>query len=221
MTHLTPHAPHATFNAANAANAANATNAATFTPTFSPAFSPAFSHAFSHACARVASRVLAAAALPVLALVVATSAQAGSHNMLPRTPLVAYQQECAACHMAYAPGFLPAQSWTHMMGGLDKHYGTDASLDAATVQQISTWLNTHAGTYKRVAEAPPDDRMTRSAWFERKHRKIDPQVWQHAAVKSRANCMACHTRADKGNYDDDSVSFPAGLPLRYRLGWRD
>lgn len=149
------------------------------------------------------------------------TAQADSRNLLPRTELSAYKQECAACHMAYAPGFLPTKSWARMMNNLDKHYGTDASLDAATVMQISTWLTANAGTYKRVAEAPPEDRMTRSAWFERKHRKIDPQVWQHAAVKSPANCMACHTRADKGDYDDHSVSYPAGLPARLRTGWRD
>lgn len=161
----------------------------------------------------------AAAALVVLSAW--GTAHADSRNLLPRTELPAYKQECAACHMAYAPGFLPAKSWARMMGTLDKHYGTDASLDAATVQQLAGWLASHAGTYKRVAEAPPEDRMTRSAWFERKHRKIDPQVWQHAAVKSPANCMACHTRADKGDYDDHSVSYPAGLPARLRTGWRD
>ena len=159
--------------------------------------------------------------LAAAALAAAPNAFADSRNMLPRNELAAYTQECTSCHMAYAPGFLPASSWTHMMKTLDKHYGTDASLDAATVQQISTWLTAHAGTYKRVAEAPPEDRMTRSAWFERKHRKIDPQVWKHASVKSAANCMACHTRADKGNYDDDSVSYPTGLPARFRTGWND
>ena len=35
------------------------------------------------------------------------------------------------------------------------------------------------------------------------------------------NCMACHTRADKGNYDDDSVTYPKGLPARFRTGWND
>jgi hypothetical protein len=71
---------------------------------------------------------------------------------------------------------LPAASWQRIMGGLDRHYGTDAALDAATVQQISGWLQTHAGTYKRVTEAPPEDRITRSAWFVRKHDEIEPTV---------------------------------------------
>lgn len=147
---------------------------------------------------------------------------ADSRNLMPRNELKLYQQECAACHMAYPPALLPAASWQRMMGTLDKHYGSDASLDAASVSKISRWLNTHAGTYKRVAETPPEDRITHSAWFERKHRKIDtPQVWKHASVKSAANCMACHTAADKGNFDDDNVRFPKGLNERFRAAFTD
>ena len=80
-----------------------------------------------------------------------------------------YQQECAACHVAYPPGMLPAASWQRLMGGLGKHFGTDASLDATSAREISAWLNQHAGTYKRVTEAPPQDRVTRSSWFLSKH----------------------------------------------------
>ena len=43
-----------------------------------------------------------------------------------------YQQECAACHVAYPPGMLPKTSWQHLMDNLPRHYGTDASLDPAT-----------------------------------------------------------------------------------------
>ena len=107
-----------------------------------------------------------------------------------------------------ASAMLPASSWSRMMQGLDQHYGTDASLDAAMVRQISTWLAAHAGTYKRVREAPPQDRITQSSWFERKHREVEPAVWKRAAVGSPANCMACHTRADQGDFDDDRVRIP-------------
>ncbi len=132
-------------------------------------------------------------------------------NLQPRQALPIYKQECAACHLAYPPGLLPARSWTQIMSGLDKHYGSDASLDPTAVQQISRWLQTEAGTYKRVAEAPAENRITRSAWFVSKHRKLDPQVWKHASVKSAANCAACHTGADKGDFDDDGVTLPSGL----------
>lgn len=149
------------------------------------------------------------------------TAQADGGQAMPRAVLPAYTQECASCHTAYPPGMLPAPSWQRIMSGLDQHYGTDASLDAATVKQIGTWLQAHAGTYKRVAEAPPQDRITRSAWFVRKHDEIEPAVWKLPSVKSAANCAACHTGADKGRFDDDHLRMPAGLNLRQRWAWFD
>lgn len=136
-------------------------------------------------------------------------------------PLPKYQQECAACHLAYPPGMLPAASWKRLMGSLDKHYGTDASLDEASVREISGWLQTHAGTYKRVSEEPPQDRITRSQWFVRKHSEVDPQIWKQAAVKSAANCAACHTAADKGSFRESEIQFPKGLDARFRRNWSD
>lgn len=150
------------------------------------------------------------------------SATADDGNLLPAKVLPAYQQECAACHLAYPPGMLPQASWRRIMTQLDQHYGTDASLDEASVKQIAQWLNTHAGTYKRTGtQAPPQDRITRSAWFERKHSQLDAAVWKHASVKSAANCAACHTGAERGNYSDDNLRFPIGLDARYRRFWED
>ncbi len=149
------------------------------------------------------------------------SALADSGRAMPAVVPPAYTAECAACHTAYPPSLLPARSWQRIMTGLDKHYGTDASLDAATVQQIGSWLQTHAGTYKRVAEEPPQDRITRSAWFVRKHDEVEPAVWKLPSVKSAANCAAGHTGADKGQFDDDHLRTPAGMTLRQRWAWRD
>lgn len=150
------------------------------------------------------------------------AAHADGGRMMPSSIPSAYTTECAACHTGYAPGMLPARSWARIMTGLDKHYGSDASLDPATVKELGNWLQANAGTYKRVAEEPPQDRITRSAWFERKHRKLDdPAVWKLASIKSAANCAACHTGADKGRFDDDNLKVPAGLPLRFRLAFMD
>lgn len=126
-----------------------------------------------------------------------------------RVPLLPqYKQECAACHVAYPPGMLPAASWKRVMNNLPQHYGTDASLDTATVKSLSTWLTANAGTYKRVREEPPQDRITRAAWFIRKHDEVAPAVWKRAAIKSAANCSACHTRADQGDFDEDAIRIP-------------
>lgn len=60
----------------------------------------------------------------------------GGRPLLVNAPK-AYAQECAACHTAYPPGLLPRACWGRLIGGLDKHFGTDASLDAATEQRRS------------------------------------------------------------------------------------
>jgi mono/diheme cytochrome c family protein len=136
-------------------------------------------------------------------------------------PLAKYQTECAACHIAYQPGMLPAPSWKRLMGSLAKHYGTDATLDEASVREISQWLQVNAGTYKRVREEPPQDRITKSAWFIRKHDEVDPAIWKQAAVKSASNCIACHTQADKGRFSEHEIAFPKGLDARFRRNWSD
>ena len=157
----------------------------------------------------------------VLGLLMLGSAQADGRIGIPASAPPAFAQECASCHMAYPPGMLPAASWQRMMSGLEKHYGTDASLDTATTQQLVDWLRANAGTYKRVREQPPQDRITRTAWFWRKHRQIQPAVWTLASVKSAANCAACHTGAERGNFDDDNIQFPAGMSPAMRRSWKD
>jgi hypothetical protein len=119
-----------------------------------------------------------------------------------------YQQECAACHLAYPPGALPAASWQHLLQGLPRHFGTDASVDAATLEELSGWLAANAGTWKRVGTPPPQDRITQSAWFVRKHHEVAPATWKLAAVKSPSNCAACHTEAEQGEFDEHRVRIP-------------
>ena len=129
--------------------------------------------------------------LPLALTLLSSTVHADRMPSVP--PLPAYQQECAACHLAYAPGFLPAASWQRLMGQLNQHFGTDASLDAATQISIAGWLQSHAGTYKRVTDTPaPQDRITLSPWFVRKHREVATEVWKRPAIKSAANCSACH-----------------------------
>ncbi len=156
-----------------------------------------------------------------LALIALTAAHADSRVPMPRERLAAYAQECAACHTAYPPGLLPAASWQRLMGSLDRHFGTDASLDAGTKQRLDAWLQANAGTGRRTGASPPQDRITRSAWFQRKHRKVDAAVWKLPSVRSAANCTACHIDAERGDFDDDRLRMPAGLDARLRRSWDD
>jgi len=129
---------------------------------------------------------------------------AGSTPLLPQ-----YQQECAGCHIAYPPRLLPAASWQRLLDNLPRHFGTDASLDAETVKRLAAWLTANAGTGVRAREAPPQDRITRSAWFLHEHDdEVPAATWKLPSVNSAANCSACHTQADQGVFDDHTVRIP-------------
>lgn len=162
---------------------------------------------------------IAIVALPCWLL--ATQAHADSRPLMPAAVPPSYTQECASCHNAYPPGMLPARSWQRLMGSLENHYGSDTSLDPATVVQLTQWLRGHAGTYKRVFEEPPQERITRSSWFERKHRKIAATTWRLASVKSAANCSACHSTAEQGVFSDKQLRMPPGLSLAQQRVFQD
>lgn len=134
----------------------------------------------------------------------ATAARAGDHRSYSAPLLPAYKQECSGCHVAYPPSMLPAASWARIMSNLSHHFGADASIDAAEVTQISTWLAT---TVSR-REAAPEDRITKSAWFVRKHDEVPAATWKRASIKSASNCAACHTRADQGDFNEHAVRIP-------------
>ncbi len=161
-----------------------------------------------------------AGALSFLALVPPPALADGARLQPTRIPL-AYQQECGSCHLAYPAGLLPARSWRRLMDGLDRHFGTDASLDSPTLRQIGDWLQAQVAGRGRMSAEPAQDRITRSAWFEGEHRKIDPTVWQHASVKSPANCAACHTGAARGDFDDERLRIAPGLDARQRRAFQD
>jgi hypothetical protein len=94
------------------------------------------------------------------------------------------------------------------MGNLPHHFGADASLDPATVKTLSSWLGANAATSRRAREVPPDDRITRSNWFMRQHDELSAATWKLPAVKSAANCAACHTQAERGDFNERNVRLP-------------
>ncbi len=153
-------------------------------------------------------RPLRPLALLALALLGQAAWADGDKHARRAPPLPAYEKECGACHVAFPVGLLPAQSWQHLMANLPRHYGTDASLDTASANAIGVWLAANAGSGKRAAEAPPEDRITRGRWFQREHREVSAATWQLAAVKSPSNCAACHRGAEQGNYSEHDIRIP-------------
>ena len=145
--------------------------------------------------------------MPFMA-VLAMPAAAAKMNM-PFDAPKSYEAECASCHMAYPPGLMGQKNWQNIMSSLDKHFGTDASLDAKTGSEITTWLVKNAATKQKYAAFAPENRITKTAWFIRKHDEVRVDVWKRDGVKSPANCSACHADAAKGDFDEDRVRIPA------------
>lgn len=145
-------------------------------------------------------------AMLTIGLAWADTARADSDRKL-RGPLnPSYVAECTACHVAYPPGLLPAESWQRLMGGLDQHFGNDATLDAAAAKEISAWLAQNAARSNQAA--PPQDRITLSRWFTREHDEIGATTWKRPSIKSASNCSACHGNTDQGRYSEHDVRIP-------------
>lgn len=119
-----------------------------------------------------------------------------------------WQAECGACHVAFPPRLLPAASWREMMSGLDKHFGTDASLDAPTAREIGAFLDKQSGGGKHASQAKPVLRITDTGWFKREHDEVPARVWKNPQVKSPSNCAACHLQAERGNYSERNIRIP-------------
>lgn len=146
-----------------------------------------------------------ATSLAISVLLSFGSAQA-SGNIAYTATNVHWKDECGSCHVAYPPKLLPAESWKGVMGGLDRHFGSDGSLDAATGAEISAFLLENAG--KRTATTRPVLRISETGWFKREHDEVPARIWKSPAVKSAANCSVCHTQADSGDYSEANIRVP-------------
>lgn len=129
-----------------------------------------------------------------------------------------YAKECGACHLAYPPQFLPKRSWEKIMGALDRHFGENASLDEAARTKIRDYLAANSAetgrskTSRKILSSIRDSdtplRISETPYFRHEHDEVRPEVFERKSVVSPANCGACHTGADKGDFDEDRVRIP-------------
>lgn len=144
------------------------------------------------------------ALLPLLLAAASLPALASDH----RYPLDAnYVKECGACHVAFPAALLQAQNWATVMKSLDRHYGTDASLDAKTEATLGRWLADNASRREKHGVEPVAGqpvRLTESAWFQKEHRRAKAPVLTGKKA-TFAQCEACHTQAAKGDYNEGSM----------------
>ena len=163
-------------------------------------------------------KVVFASLLVVGSLMADGSFLGGKKDVAPVTDDF-YIKECASCHFAYQPGLLPSRSWKKVMENLNDHFGTDASLEPEDKKKILKYLVDNSAekftNYKRskkindsipAVETPVA--ITKTGYFIKEHKGIKPKLIEQKDVKSLANCMACHTKADKGSYSEREINIP-------------
>ena len=128
----------------------------------------------------------------------------------------AWVAECGGCHQPFHPSLLPRASWAALMNGLDDHFGEDASLPEAKARPIAAFLNSYAAEawdaeaarrFAVVSAAEPL-RITATPFWVAKHAELPPERFSAPAVRSKANCSACHTDAASGRFDDQAIRLP-------------
>jgi len=128
-----------------------------------------------------------------------------------------YIDECGACHFAYQPGLLPSGSWDKILNSIADHFGEDIDLDPESKKIIVEYLKANAANYSsaklsakimRSLGHQTPLRITQVPYIQRKHHEIQLNVFKRESIGSLSNCLACHTTAEKGIYDDDNVTIP-------------
>ncbi len=132
-----------------------------------------------------------------------------------------YLKECGECHFAYPPGLLPSKSWEKLLtaDALKNHFGDNAEMEKETLQAIREYALENAAVtsyYKRsrkiahsTAQGEAPLRITDVRYIKRTHKDIpEKMIKGNKDVKSLSHCNKCHTQADKGVFDEDTVSIP-------------
>lgn len=145
-------------------------------------------------------------------------ARAGRAAVLPPSEgLTQYRAECGSCHLAYPPGMLPARSWSRILEGLGDHFGENAELSPAAVASLTDWLRKNAaesGTHPRSkkvlksAQGTTPLRISELRFIQREHAELAAAVWQRPAVKTVANCGACHLDAEQWSFSEHRIEIP-------------
>jgi hypothetical protein len=128
-----------------------------------------------------------------------------------------YANECGTCHFAYQPGLLPSESWRKIVGTLPDHFGEELEFNPDSTTEISNYLVTNAAEtssaklsvkiMKSLGKLTPL-RITEIYYVRGKHHEVSAQILERKSVGALSNCTTCHRSAEKGIYDDDSISIP-------------
>ncbi len=113
-----------------------------------------------------------------------------------------YTEECAACHLGYAPGLLPASSWMKILHGLENHFGENADLDSETVEHLADYLKRNSlehetseriARFKKNLPSDPPIRITELPEFLKEHEPAVRQIGlDEVETGFFSPCEDCH-----------------------------
>jgi hypothetical protein len=142
----------------------------------------------------------------------------GRDKLMPTVTNAKWKAECSSCHMLYHPGLLPERSWNKVMAGLDKHFGENASLDAATNDEITKFLALNSADKQdnrrsnRIYQSIPANvapmRISDTRYFTSKHDEVSSATFKRKSIGSPSNCVACHKNAEKGDFSESQIKIP-------------
>ena len=127
-----------------------------------------------------------------------------------------YVEECGACHYAYPPGLLPAESWAGIMLGLEDHFEESAETDDETHAYVSQYLaenSLQAGQpskwsmlLRNIPSEPPL-RITALPGFIQAHEsELELLEGVDLGEGFFSPCEDCHRQADQGLFDKELLS---------------
>ncbi|MEJ2728418.1 MAG: diheme cytochrome c [Deltaproteobacteria bacterium] len=128
-----------------------------------------------------------------------------------------YKETCGECHFAYQPELLPSASWQKILNQLDDHFGEEVEAEPDAIKDITDYLKANGAESSsakisvqimRSLKNRVPAKITEIPCILKKHRELDPAVFERESIGSLANCTACHITAEKGIYDDDAVKIP-------------
>jgi hypothetical protein len=112
---------------------------------------------------------------------------------------------------------LPSGSWRKILAALPDHNGEEVVLEADVMEAVGQYLETNAADKSRSRrsadimsslDGQTPMRITDVPYIIRRHHDIPAGVFERESIGSASNCIACHTTAEQGIFDDDFVTIP-------------
>ncbi len=134
-----------------------------------------------------------------------------------RASNTAYKTTCEGCHFAYPPELLPGSSWRTILNRLPNHFGEQLSINPNARKAIQKYLIENGADRSsskksvkimKCLNGQNPLRITEIPYIQKKHRRIKPEVLNRKSIGSLSNCIACHTTAEQGNFNEDYVTIP-------------